>query len=99
MIVFLYLHLFICCGFSLETSLCDISKEYPQHMISWRNKKHAGRKKISRQRFKTFLLFFRENDKNSFKLSFLFIYYFILFYFIYLFICLFIFKIGFDISR
>ena len=36
---FLILHENICCGYSLEASPRGISNEYPQHMISWRNKK------------------------------------------------------------
>ena len=44
--VFLFLHVNICCGFSLE-----VPNECPQHMFSWRNKKNIntfGLKKASR---------------------------------------------------
>ena len=39
LIVFLFLHKNICCGYSLEVPQGGASNEYPQHMFSWRNKK------------------------------------------------------------
>ena len=43
MIILLYLRESICCGYPLETPQRGISNEYLQHMVSWRNKKHAGK--------------------------------------------------------
>ena len=40
LISFLFLHENICCGYSLEAPRRGASNEYPQHMISWRNKKN-----------------------------------------------------------
>ena len=41
-IFFLFLHKNICCGYSLEAPCWGASNEYPQHMFSWRNKKHIS---------------------------------------------------------
>ena len=38
-ILFLFLHKNICCGYSLEVPHRGTSNEYPQHMYAWRNKK------------------------------------------------------------
>ena len=40
LIVFLFLHGNICCGYSYEAPHWGASYEYPQHMFSWRNKKN-----------------------------------------------------------
>ena len=42
LIVFLFLHENICCGYSLEAPRQGASNEYPQHMFSWRNKKNIN---------------------------------------------------------
>ena len=36
----LFLHKYICCGYSLEVPWQGTSNEYPQHMFLWRNKKN-----------------------------------------------------------
>ena len=38
MIIFLFLHKNICCGYSLEAPLRGASNEYPQHMFLWNKK-------------------------------------------------------------
>ena len=43
MILFLFHHENICCGYSLEVPQWDASNEYPQYMFSWRNKKNFMR--------------------------------------------------------
>ena len=42
LIIFLFLHKNICCGYSLEVPLRGTSNEYPQQMFLWRNKKNKG---------------------------------------------------------
>ena len=42
LIVFLFLHENICCGYSLEVPQRGTSNEYPQQMFSWRNKKNIN---------------------------------------------------------
>ena len=39
-VFFLFLHGSICCGYSLEAPCLDAFNEYPQHILSWRNKKN-----------------------------------------------------------
>ena len=39
-ILFLFLHENICCGYALEAPHWCASNEYPQHMFSWRKRKH-----------------------------------------------------------
>ena len=41
-ILVLFLHENICCGYSLEVPWQGASDEYPQHMFSWRNKKNIS---------------------------------------------------------
>ena len=43
LIFFLNLHENICCGYSLEVPHRGTSKEYPQYMLSWRNKQNIYR--------------------------------------------------------
>ena len=43
LILFLFLHKNIRCGYSLEAPQLGTSNEYPQHMFSWRNKKNIYR--------------------------------------------------------
>ena len=38
---FLFLHKYVCCGYSLEVPCRGASNEHPQHMFSWWNKKHV----------------------------------------------------------
>ena len=40
LVFFLFFHENISCGYSLEAPHQDASNEYPQHKISWRNKKN-----------------------------------------------------------
>ena len=41
-LVFLFLHINICCCYSLEAPWWGTSNEYPYHMFSWRIKKNIG---------------------------------------------------------
>ena len=41
LIVFLFLHVNICCGYSLEVPQRGTSNEYPQHTFPWINKKNV----------------------------------------------------------
>ena len=73
LIIFLFLHADICCGYSLEVSHLGTFNEYPQHMLSCRNKKKylSGYssylplsmlgKYFSRRHFEIFFLSFPEN--------------------------------------
>ena len=46
LIVYLFLHEYLCCGYSLEAPRRGASNEYPQHTFSWRNSTIFQLKKV-----------------------------------------------------